>query len=80
MVDNGPHYYFVWAMVPYGYTRARQELIFWKTELTALNFRMFTEPTPSCVGWVDASDHAIGGVLAELNSTCRRQATVTMDN
>jgi hypothetical protein len=22
MVDNGPHCYFVWARVPYGYTRA----------------------------------------------------------
>jgi hypothetical protein len=41
---------------------------------------LFKEPTPSCVGWVDASDHAIGGVLAELNSTGTRQATVTMDN
>jgi hypothetical protein len=62
------------------FDKAKQELIFWKTEVTALNFRLFKEPTPSCVGWVDASDHAIGGVLAELNSTGTRQATVTMDN
>jgi hypothetical protein len=59
---------------------ARKELIFWKENIVQLNFRLFTEPTPSCVGWVDASDHAIGGILAILSDISHGQIPITMDN
>jgi hypothetical protein len=41
---------------------------------------LFTEPNPSSVGWVDASDHAIGGILATLFDKGDGQIPLTMDN
>ncbi len=37
-------------------------------------------PNPSSVGWVDASDHAIGGILATLSDKGDGQIPITMDN
>jgi hypothetical protein len=62
------------------YTKAKQEIEFWKDNILLLNFRNFTDPEPSCVGWVDASDHAIGGILVKLVPGSERKRPVTMDN
>ncbi len=48
--------------------------------ITQLNFRLFTEPNPSSIGWVDASDHAIGGILATLFYKGDGQIPIPMDN
>ncbi len=69
-----------------GRGRLRQNfLVFLKRQkmienLQPLNFRCFIKPVPSCIGWVDASDHAVGGIIATLVSGGRGLMPVTVDN
>jgi len=42
--------------------------------------RTFDDPDPSCIGWVDASDRAIGGILIKTKHGNSRPMPVTMDN
>ena len=50
------------------FENAKLELIFWKNNGLQLNFRLFNGPDPSCIGWVDTSDHTVGGILINLGS------------
>jgi len=62
------------------FDKAKNEIHFWKDNLRKLNFRRFLEPVPSCIGWVDASDYAVGGILVKLVTGARGAMPVTMDN
>jgi hypothetical protein len=62
------------------FEKAKEEITFWKKNLKHLNFRTFTEKDPMCMGWVDASDYAVGGILARLLPGGRGPMPVTMDN
>ena len=62
------------------FEKAFNELNFWKESLRLLNFRPFEIRAPSCCGWVDASNHAIGGVLVRLREVGDHGVPVTMDN
>jgi len=62
------------------FEKSKQELDFWKTEMKNLNFRTFKLPDPLCMGWVDASDHAIGGILVKLKPGGCKPMPVTVDN
>jgi hypothetical protein len=41
---------------------------------------MFKELNLSCVGWMDASDHALGGIIVTILDYGDGQMLVTMDN
>jgi hypothetical protein len=62
------------------FEKAKNELRFLIENLQPLNFRCFTKPVPSCIGQVDASDYAAGGILATLVSGGRGLMPVTIDN
>jgi RNase H-like domain found in reverse transcriptase len=61
-------------------SKAKYELQYWLVNIDAKNFRLFEAQVPSCCGWVDASDHAIGGVLVRLAQPVAANIPVTMDN
>jgi len=69
----------IWADTQNLYELAYKELVFWNRNLDALNVRMFFEKVPNCCGWVDASGHAVGGVLVRLAQS-GGVVPVTMDN
>jgi hypothetical protein len=60
------------------YQFAKDEITDWQQRLVARNFRLFEKPVPNAVAWVDASDFAIGGLLAKISNTLR--SPVTVDN
>ncbi len=62
------------------FEKAKEEILFWNENLINLNFRPFLEKDPICMGWVDASDYAVGGVLARLKPGGGAPTPVTMDN
>jgi hypothetical protein len=62
------------------FEKGKNELVFWKDNILSLNFRTFDDPDPSCIGWVDASDRAIGGILIKTKHGNSRPMPVTMDN
>jgi hypothetical protein len=52
---------------------AKNEPRFFIENLRPLNFRCYIKPVHSCIGWVDASDYAVGDILATLVTvrTCK---------
>ncbi len=60
--------------------KGKNELVFWKENILRLNFLAFDDPDPSCIGWVDASGHAVGGILIQIIHGTSRPMPVTMDN
>jgi len=61
------------------FVNALSELQFWARSIGKLNFRSFEDWVPDCCAWVDASGHAVVGVLARLR-TPAESVPVTMDN
>jgi hypothetical protein len=59
--------------------KGKNELVFWKENILHLNFRAFDDPDPSCIGWVDASYHAVGEILIKIIHGASRPMPVTMD-
>ena len=47
---------------------AKEEIQFWLGHLVKLNLRQFLTPTPSVIGWVDASGLAHGGIMCKIKS------------
>jgi hypothetical protein len=62
------------------FEKGKLELEFWDKSLKILNFRPFLEPDPNRMGWVDASDHAVGGFLACISEGDCKSIPVTLDN
>jgi len=62
------------------FEKAKEELKFWQKNLEILNFRPFKENNPTCLGWVDASNHAIGGIMVTLKPGGCEPMPVTLDN
>jgi hypothetical protein len=62
------------------FVKAKEEIIFWKENIERLNFRPFVPKDPRYVGWVDASGHAVGGILVQLKTDGGRPIPITMDN
>jgi hypothetical protein len=50
------------------FEKGKDELKFWQKNIEKMNFRPFHEPNPNCLGWVDASDSAVGGILVVLKT------------
>ena len=46
---------------------AKDELLFWKSNLRMENSRNFEEKRSTTLGWVDASATAIGGIVLKMN-------------
>jgi hypothetical protein len=57
---------------------AQEEIRFWIANIHRKNFRPFEITPKNCVAWVDASDYAIAGLAANIDSTS--SVPVTMDN
>ena len=62
------------------FEKGKEELKYWLKNIQNLNFRPFLEPDPNCMGWVDASDHAVGGYLALISPGGCTPMPVTLDN
>jgi hypothetical protein len=62
------------------FEKGKEELVYWKANIHKLNFRLFKEPDPHCLGWVDASDYAVGGYLACIAAGGCMPMPVTLDN
>jgi len=48
------------------FRQTRKEKIIWKENIIQSYFRMVKEPNLRGVGWMDASDHALGGIIVTL--------------